>query len=671
MKKRAVKYKYILIAFSFLIYIISVYIYTTNTLTIKKEEAIAAVDERLKLGAYAVYELLGEEFFKHAIKRDSITPEEDWKNIRKLTSFTKQAGLAFLYSVVLKDKKIYVIASSATQEELNNGTELHYYHLYDTASNELASTFKDHTIRIVDYKDEWGEFRGIFIPIKISNDQTAVMASEVELSYLNDVLNNVKKHAYIDGGLFLIFLTPLVLSIGYLLKLENIELHELLHTDNLTSLPNRLFLITYLNKYISNTDQNIENLALLHIDIDNFKEINDGFGYRVGDDALISIANRLNEHILDRGILTRHEGDDFFLVIRYTNQTSVVSDTAQYFIDLFENPISTNAYQFYITCSIGISLFPLHAKSTSELIQNAHMATSKVKENGKNSYLIFNSEINNTYNKMFELRQNIKTAINNNEYYLVYQPQYNAITGAVVGLEALLRWQHPTRGSLSPNEFIPYAENSGLIIEIEKIVLTKAISKGAEWETSGYLPNIRIAINISPQLLYQDFFIQSVRDLLTKYGCSPSILKFEITEQAAIKYQDISIAKLHEIRRLGIEISIDDFGSGYSSLAYLKDLPADQIKIDRSFVVNVAEEQRNQAIIKSIIQLCSGLGLSVIAEGAETKEEVDFLVEAGCEYIQGYYFSKPVDNERCISLLHSASTQQHKHQPGHKNDFHL
>jgi diguanylate cyclase (GGDEF)-like protein len=661
MKMHAVNYKYILIAFSFIIYILSVYIYSTNTLTIKKEEAIAAVDERLKLGAYAVYELLGEGFFKRAIKRDSITPEEDRENIQKLTSFTNQAGLAFLYSVVLKDKKIYVIASSATEEELNSGTELHYYHPYDTASNELVSTFEDHITRIVDYKDKWGEFRGIFIPIKISNGQTVVMASEVELSYLNDVLNNVKKNSYVKGCLFLVFLTPFVFSIGYLLKLENIKLNELLHTDNLTNLPNRLFLITYLNKYVSNTYQNIENIALLHIDIDNFKEINDGFEYCVGDDALRAVANRLNEHTLNRGVLTRYEGDDFFLVIKYQNKTDVITDTAQYIIDLFDKPISTNAYQFYITCSIGISLFPLHAKSTSKLIQNAHMATSKVKENGKNGYLMFNSEINNTYNKMFELRQNIKIALNNNEYYLVYQPQYNAITGAVVGVEALLRWQHSTRGSLSPDEFIPYAENSGLIIEIEKIVLAKAISKGAEWEASGYCPNIRIAINISPQLLYHDFFIQLVRDLLVKYRCSPSILKFEITEQAAIKYQDISIAKLHEIRKLGIEISIDDFGSGYSSLAYLKDLPADQIKIDRAFVVNVAEEQRNQAIIRSIIQLCSGLGLSVIAEGAETKEEVDFLIGTGCEYIQGYYFSKPLDNELCFSLLHSASTQQYTH----------
>ncbi len=661
MKKHAVKYKYILIAFSFIFYIFCVYLYTTNTLTEKRVEAIAAIDERLKLGAYAVYELIGEEFFKRATKRDSITPEEDWKNIRKLTTFNNQAGLAFMYSVILKDKKFYVIASSATQEELNSGTELHYYHLYDTASNELASIFEDHTIRTVEYQDEWGEFRGIFIPIKIDDNHTVVMASEVELSYLNSVLNDVKKQSYSNGCLFLIFLTPFVFSIGYLLKLENIELHELLHTDNLTSLPNRLFLITYLNKYISSTDQHTENLALLHIDIDNFKEINDGFGYRVGDDALRSIANRLNENIRDRGILTRYEGDDFFAVIKYQNKSSTISDTAQDFIDLFANPISTNAYQFYITCSVGISLFPIHAKSTSELIQNAHMATSKVKENGKNGYLTFNSEINNTYNKKFELRQNIKTAINNNEYYLVYQPQYNAVTGTVAGVEALLRWQHPTRGTLSPNEFIPYAENSGLIIEIEKIVLEKAISKAAEWETSGFFPNIRIAINISPQLLYQDSFIQSVHDLLVKYGCSPSILKFEITEQAAIKYQAISIAKLHEIRRLGIEISIDDFGSGYSSLAYLKDLPVDQIKIDRSFVMNIVEEQRNQAIIKSIIQLCSGLNLSVIAEGAETKEEVDFLTNTGCEYIQGYYFSKPLDNERFFSLMRGATTQQPTH----------
>jgi EAL domain-containing protein (putative c-di-GMP-specific phosphodiesterase class I) len=310
---------------------------------------------------------------------------------------------------------------------------------------------------------------------------------------------------------------------------------------------------------------------------------------------------------------------------------------------------------------VGISLFPIHAKSTSELIQDAHMATSKVKEKGKNGYLIFNSEINNTYNKKFELRQNINTAINNNEYYMVYQPQYNAVTGTVVGVEALLRWKHPTKGTLLPNEFIPYAENSGLIIEIEKTVLEKSISKGAEWETSGFFSNMRIAINISPQLLYQDFFTQSVHELLVKYGCNPNILKFEITEQAAIKYQAISIAKLHEIRRLGIEISIDDFGSGYSSLAYIKDLPVDQIKIDRSFVNNIVEEQRNQAIIKSIIQLCRGLSLSVIAEGAETKEEVDFLTSKGCEYIQGYYFSKPLDNESFFSLLRGATTKQPTH----------
>jgi hypothetical protein len=304
MKKHAIKNKYFLIAFSFVFYILCIYIYTINALTEKREEAITAIDERLKLGAYAVYELIGKEFFKRATKRDSITPEEDWENIQKLTSFNNQAGLAFLYSVILKDEKIYVIASSATQEELNNGTELHYYHLYDTASSELVSTFEDHTIRTVEYKDKWGEFRGVFIPIEISDAHTIVMASEVELSYLNAVLDDVKKQSYRNGCLFLVFLTPFVFSIGYLLKLENIELHELLHTDNLTSLPNRLFLITHLNKYISNTDQYTENLALFHIDIDNFKEINDGFGYRVGDDALRSIANRLNEYIRDRGILT-------------------------------------------------------------------------------------------------------------------------------------------------------------------------------------------------------------------------------------------------------------------------------------------------------------------------------------------------------------------------------
>jgi EAL domain-containing protein (putative c-di-GMP-specific phosphodiesterase class I) len=286
------------------------------------------------------------------------------------------------------------------------------------------------------------------------------------------------------------------------------------------------------------------------------------------------------------------------------------------------------------------------------------MATSKVKEGGKNGYLFFDSAINNIYNKKCELRQQIITAILNNEYYLVYQPQYNAVTNRVIGLEALVRWRHPTKGVISPAQFIPYAENSGLIIEIEKIVLEKALSMGAKLENTGLTNDIRIAINISPQLLHQDTFIHHINELLSKYGCSPNILKFEITEQVLIKNQAASIAKLQETKNLGVEISIDDFGRGYSSLAYIKDLPVDQIKIDRSFIINIVEEQRNQAIVQSIIQLCSGLNLSVIAEGAETKEEVDYLVSVGCECVQGYYFSKPLNNNKLFDLLKSMRAQQ-------------
>jgi diguanylate cyclase (GGDEF)-like protein len=391
----------------------------------------------------------------------------------------------------------------------------------------------------------------------------------------------------------------------------------------------------------------------MHIDIDNFKEINDGFGYRVGDSALKSIAKRLSTYFGTRGMLTRYEGDEFFAVLSIEHIKNTIPSTAQELIKLFTNPVAADNYQFYVSCSVGVSLYPLHAQNTSELVKNAHMATSKAKAGGKNGYQIFNPEINKIYNKKCELRQSINSAITNNEYFLVYQPQFNAITKRVVGAEALLRWQHPTKGVTPPAEFIPYAENSGLIIEIGKIVLEKAISKWAEWVNAGVISNIRIAINISPQLLYQDNFIQIVNDMLVKYGCSPDILKFEITEQVVIENKSITISKLHELRNLGVEISIDDFGTGYSSLTYLKDLPVDQLKIDRSFVVNIAKEQKNRAIIESIIHLCRGLSLSVIAEGAETKEEVDFLLKLGCEYVQGFYFSKPLNQKKFFNLLDS------------------
>jgi diguanylate cyclase (GGDEF)-like protein len=630
-----------------------VYLYTFSTLTTKRNEAIAQIDEQLKTGAYAVYYILGEHFFRRAIHSDSIDPDEDWENIRSLTSYIEHTGLAYMYSVIEANKNIYVLSSSATQDELDNNAELHYFHHYDTASDELTSTFKDHTIRTVEYKDEWGEFRGVFIPIRITDNHTVVVASEVELSYLKKVMRNVEQESYKNGILFLLFITPFVFSIKYILKQENLELQKLLYTDNLTQLPNRLYLYKHLDKLFSNSNNHQTPLALMHIDIDNFKEINDGFGYLVGDNALRSIANRLSTYFGSRGILTRYEGDEFFAILSIEHIANTMPSTAQELINLFSNPIEADNYQFYMSCSVGVSLYPAHAQNTSELIQNAHMATSKAKAGGKNSYEIFNSDINKIYNKKCELRQNINNAITNNEYFLVYQPQFNSITNRVIGVEALLRWQHPTKGVTPPAEFIPYAENSGLIIEIGKIVLEKAISKGAEWKKAGIISDIRIAINISPQLLYQEDFPQMVNDMLVKYECSPGILKFEITEQVLIENKSTTISKLHEIRNLGVEISIDDFGTGYSSLAYLKDLPIDQLKIDRSFVVNIAKEQRNRAIIESIIHLCKGLSLSVIAEGAETKEEVDFLLRLGCECIQGFYFSKPLNQNKFYDLLYS------------------
>jgi hypothetical protein len=280
-------------------------------LEIKRNDAIAEIDERLKKGAYAVYYIMGEDFFRRATHSGSISHDEDWENIKRLTSYNKLAGLAFIYSMIEINGNIYVLSSSATHDELNNGTELHYFHHYDTATDELISAFKDHAIRIVEYQDKWGEFRGIFIPIRINNSHTVVVASEVELSYLKKVMKDVEFELYSNSVLFLIFITPFVFSIRYILKEENLRLEKLLYTDNLTELPNRLYLFKYLEEFFVDAKDHKKNLALMHIDIDDFKEINDGFGYQVGDNALRSIANRLSNYLALSGVLTRYEGDEF------------------------------------------------------------------------------------------------------------------------------------------------------------------------------------------------------------------------------------------------------------------------------------------------------------------------------------------------------------------------
>jgi diguanylate cyclase (GGDEF)-like protein len=650
-KNYSMKIGYIHIVFSVVFYLMGTYLYTLYSLEVEENEAIYKVDERLKSGAYAIRYLLGDDFLMRATHANSITSEEDWVNIRGLSALTENTELAFLYAAIKKKDEIYVIASSATQEELNSKTELHYFHHYVSAPAELFSVFESGNSKALEYEDQWGHFRGLFIPVKLNDGHTVVLVAEVDLKEVDDLRKNVTIETYAQGLIHLLLLVPLLISIVYLLWKENIRLQKLLHTDSLTKLSNRLFLSEYLEDTLSTKTSRQKNIALLYIDIDDLKEINDGFNHLVGDAAISVTSKRLNEAVGKDHILVRYQGDQFIVLIFYGNKFNSISDTAKTLLDLFVKPIDVMGYQFYISCSIGISLFPKSAKNSSELIQFADMAMRKVKRDGKKGYCFFTPEIKEACDKKSALRLNIIEGVNQSEFFLVYQPQYNAITNSVIGLEALLRWKHPKKGLISPDVFIPYAEDSGLIIDIGNFVLESAISKASELRKANILGDIKIAINISPLQLYQVNFIEIVNHLLMKYECKPDSLKFEITEQFIMKNQSASISKLHEIKNMGIEISIDDFGTGYSSLSYLKDLPVDQLKIDRSFITNIAKDKQNQAIVESVIGLCKGMNLSVLAEGAETKEEVDFLAGVGCEQNQGFYFSKPLDEDSIFDLL--------------------
>ncbi|MEH7445092.1 EAL domain-containing protein [Bacillus sp. JJ1122] len=426
--------------------------------------------------------------------------------------------------------------------------------------------------------------------------------------------------------------------------------------DQLTGLRNRRALLDQLDDMVNKKKRTNDEFALLFIDIDRFKFLNDTLGHIVGDQILKQVADRLLEIQKEYCTVYRQGGDEFMIVLENTDRQAA-GEFAQKVLCRFMDSFYFNSQEYYITPSIGISLFPNDGRDSETLIKNADEALYSVKEKGKAHYQFYRADMQATGINVIALEAHLRKAIERNELELYFQPQINLFTNEIKSFEALLRWNSKELGFISPAEFIPLAEDTGLIIPIGNWVIDRACRQISDWIEKAGRP-IRIAVNISPKQFLQLDLIRIIKNAIDQYQIQPSLLEIEITEGAMQDTKE-TIPILRKLKDLGITIAVDDFGTGYSSLSYLKQFPIDVLKIDQSFVRDIKYNEKDAAIITTIIHLGKSLGMEIVAEGVEEQSQVDFLIAADCEKAQGFYFAKPLraqDAEGKFILKHEASS---------------
>ncbi|MBN2782250.1 MAG: EAL domain-containing protein [Campylobacterales bacterium] len=425
------------------------------------------------------------------------------------------------------------------------------------------------------------------------------------------------------------------------LKLQEEKLIYQANHDSLTNLPNRKQLLQKLDEKTKYLKDEGSCFGVLFIDLDRFKEINDSLGHIVGDMVLEIISKKLKDTISKKHLISRFGGDEFVVITDTLENKIDAAVIAQSIIDAMIEPIIISNHTLYISSSIGISLYPKDAKNSQNLLKHADAAMFRAKEDGLNSYAFYNSHMTKDAIKKVELESDIHKALLNDEFEVYYQPQYDMQLEKIVGAEALVRWNHPTKGMISPDEFIPFAEQTGVIIKLDQVVMKKAMKQFSIWHEKGYEAGV-LSLNLAMKQLQHENFIEMLKGHIKEFEFESKYLELEITESQVMKDPLQSISKLREVSDAGIKIAIDDFGTGYSSLAYLKKLPVHKLKIDRSFIGDIPNDDEDIAITSSIIALAHSLKLKVIAEGVESKEQSKFLLQKGCKLAQGYYYSKPL-----------------------------
>ena len=420
--------------------------------------------------------------------------------------------------------------------------------------------------------------------------------------------------------------------------------------DLLTHLPNRALLKDRLSLAITQAQRNKRRLAVMFLDLDRFKIVNDTLGHTMGDRLLKAVANRLQGCLRGGDTLSRFGGDEFTLLLPEVRTRDDVVVIASKILDKLAAPFVIDGHELFVGASIGIAMYPEAGDSVEALIQSADIAMYHVKGRGKNGYQFFSDDMNHKFSTRLSLERELRAALSTGQLRVYYQPQVDLTDGSIVGVEALVRWQHPRHGLIEPAEFLPVAEETGLITQVDEWVQVHAFAEVAEWRRAGF-GDVRLSVNMSSQQLEQDAFLERFLENLDASGLAADRVKIEITENAIMRDMEVIVPKLRALRKSGVRIAIDDFGTGYSSLSYLQRFPVNTLKIDRSFVGDIRADLGDASIINAIVAMARGLKLDLIAEGVETRTQLKYLRSQGCREVQGFIFSRPIPAGEIKSLL--------------------
>ncbi len=455
-------------------------------------------------------------------------------------------------------------------------------------------------------------------------------------------------------------------SVRYAIKNKKAEerILRMAYYDSLTNLPNRSLFQDRLNQSLAHAERYEVILSVLFLDLDNFKRINDTLEHRVGDLLLKGVAERLTNFVRAADTVARKGknsllntvarlgGDEFIVLLTEINSLQDAAKVSQRILNTISQPFYLDGHEVFVTASIGIATYPSDGEAMDSLLKNADTAMYHAKDQGKNNFQFYKQSMNATAVKRLTMENSLRKALEREEFLLYYQPQMDIRTGQVVGMEALIRWNHPDKVLIYPSEFIPLAEETGLILPIGEWVLKTACEQNSIWHRSGSLPaRIAVSINLSGQQFRQESMIKIVEKVLNDYELKPEYLELEITESIIMSNAETTITMLNKLKNMGIKLSIDDFGTGYSSFSYLKRFPLDIIKIDRSFIRDITKNHEDAVIVKAIIAMAHTLKLSVVAEGVETEQQLAILRELGCDVMQGYLLSPPVPAEEASKFL--------------------
>ena len=422
--------------------------------------------------------------------------------------------------------------------------------------------------------------------------------------------------------------------------------------DSLTGLPNRETFNGLLHYAIEAARRHQRRFAVLFIDLDRFKVINDSLGHEAGDMLLVEIAGRLRETLRSSDVVARLGGDEFVVILEEAAESHDVERIARNLLSVLSEPLQLSGHECHTTASIGIAMYPSDGADVQTLTKNADMAMYLAKEDGKNGFRFFTKEIKTQSIERLTLESALRRALDRDQFALHYQPKVDMATGQITGVEALLRWTHPELGVLPPAQFIPLAEETGLIVPIGRWVLKEACAQNMAWQHGGLRP-VSMAVNLSPRQFLDEDLLLDIDEALAASGMSPVLLQLEVTESMVMRNVSRAVKVLDAIQTRGIRLAIDDFGTGYSSMSLMKQFPIDTIKIDRSFVRDLPDDSEDKAIAQAIISMGKALGMTVVAEGVETAEQETFLRDHACDEMQGFLFSRPVPPQQLAELLRS------------------